>query len=77
MYLSHFGGSGGEISRNSVTLTVFAIVSAFSNQELLKVGRKQMDETDKSIERSKRVCTKETSLSMVTEWILYNLRETD
>ncbi|KAG0614159.1 hypothetical protein M758_6G155400 [Ceratodon purpureus] len=31
------------------------VASAMSTQELLHVGRKQMDETEKSIERSKRV----------------------
>jgi hypothetical protein len=32
-------------------------LAAMSNQELILTGRKNLDETDRSIERSKKVCT--------------------
>jgi hypothetical protein len=44
-----------------------------SNQELVQVGRKQMDQTDQTIERSKKVCEIPSSpplhqLSSVLVW---------
>ncbi len=39
-----------------VFITITWHVAAMSNQELVQVGRKQMDQTDQTIERSKKVC---------------------
>jgi len=41
-----------------VFITITWHVAAMSNQELVQVGRKQMDQTDQTIERSKKVCEK-------------------
>jgi SNARE protein len=46
------GGSfGGPAQNDNVRMA-----STMSNQELVQTGRKQMDETDQTIERSKKVC---------------------
>lgn len=38
-----------------IRILVFSPTAALSNQELLQTGREQMDETDKTIERSRKV----------------------
>ncbi|KAH9532652.1 hypothetical protein CY35_18G010000 [Sphagnum magellanicum] len=45
------GGSFG----GSAAFDNFRLASTMSNQELVQVGRKQMDQTDQTIERSKKV----------------------
>jgi SNARE protein len=63
------GGSfGGSAAFDNIRLA-----SAMSNQELVQVGRKQMDQTDQTIERSKKVCEIPSSpplqqLSSVLVW---------
>ncbi|XP_024387750.1 novel plant SNARE 13 isoform X1 [Physcomitrium patens] len=55
----------GGSQAGTATNQAYRVASTMSNQELLQVGRKQMDEMDKSIERSKRVV--EDTLHIGTE----------
>jgi SNARE protein len=63
------GGSFG----GSAAFDNTRLASTMSNQELVQVGRKQMDQTDQTIERSKKVCEISSSpalhqLSSVLVW---------
>jgi hypothetical protein len=63
------GGSFG----GSAAFDNTRLASTMSNQELVQVGRKQMDQTDQTIERSKKVCEIPSSpplhqLSSVLVW---------
>ncbi len=45
-------------------------VAAMSNQELVQTGRKQMDDTDQTIERSKKVCEPLSTFALAKVFLL-------